>query len=649
MTANTIRKFLDRFWQTTLRQEGKEQSDGQLLERFLRDRDRRALETLVQRHAPMVWGVCRRTLNHHDDAEDAFQATFLVLLRRADSVRPRERLANWLYGVAYKTARKARQKVAIRYSHEKQMETTPEAPTEAHEDGFEPELLARLDRALHALPQKYRTVVVLCALQGKSLRDAALQLRLPQGTVASRLARGRQMLAQRLTRPGVTVSATAVAAVLTEQAASAAVPDVLRTRTIQVVGQFAAGEGVTDGLLRAGASALAEGVLRSLTGAKKKTVVVWLLLATLVLGSGAAAYHSLTGQATRPVEPPEPAPQPPKVIGRGDEPVPGKYGTAAEARNVARTYLYDHATPAMFGISGINPYGHKGMFSPYWPSRNLDVTLDPKTHQWTVTGAVRQDIIGFVTAPFYRDHGYADEIIGHDKKRWGSVETEWKVVLSYDPTARNYGVQNAQGIFQGFPGGTSRPASKDEYGKWLQGKFAKLRPGDLAVTGLRLVVDVPKRSEFGLEPNYSYGKKSIAVESTPRGVQIHIDDQGAGNPVKRWTLAFGASFEHSLKVGEYGGAISESFLDLGPIMQVSHRPLDKDKRTLESWLGEFVVREIELQDKRVVRLAIDFIADSAYGLPSTAKRESRSIVRGSLRYNSQFESSIPGLDRDAAE
>jgi RNA polymerase sigma factor (sigma-70 family) len=341
MTANPIRTIVEILRGKALLLEGKEQSDGQLLERFLRDRDRLALETLVHRHAPMVWGVCRRTLARPDDAEDAFQATFLVLLRKAGSIWPREQLANWLYGVAYKTACKARQTAAKRYAREKQVETMPEAPTEPSDDVFVPELLVHLDKELNGLPEKYRTAVVLCALEGKSLRDVALQLRLPPGTVASRLARGRQMLAQRLTRPGGTVPATAVAAVLTEQAASAAVPAGLLSKTIQVVGQLATGETVADGLLSAGACALAESVLRSVTTAKKKTVVVWLLLATFVLGGGVAAYHSLASQPNPAEPPPDPPPQTLKPI-PVKEPDPDKHGTPAGARDFAKRYLREN-------------------------------------------------------------------------------------------------------------------------------------------------------------------------------------------------------------------------------------------------------------------------------------------------------------------
>src|SRR6516225_3927971 len=205
VTANPIRKFLDTFWQSTLLHECKEQADGPLLERFVASHDRLALETLVRRHAPMVWGVCRRTLARPDDAEDAFQATFLALLRKAGSIWPREKLANWLYGVAYKTACRARQNAAKRCAREKQVETMPEPATEPPDDVFVPELLAHLDRELNALPEKYRTTVILCELQGRTIRDVAQELRVAEGTIASRLARGRAMLAQRMSRHGAVV------------------------------------------------------------------------------------------------------------------------------------------------------------------------------------------------------------------------------------------------------------------------------------------------------------------------------------------------------------------------------------------------------------------------------------------------------------
>src|SRR5688572_11322668 len=100
------------------------EADGELLERFVRRRDEAALESLVRRHAPMVWGVCRRILRNHHDAEDALQATFIVLIRRASVVVPRATLANWLYGVARQTALKARQAVAKRNRRERQVTET---------------------------------------------------------------------------------------------------------------------------------------------------------------------------------------------------------------------------------------------------------------------------------------------------------------------------------------------------------------------------------------------------------------------------------------------------------------------------------------------------------------------------------------------
>jgi RNA polymerase sigma-70 factor (ECF subfamily) len=156
-----------------------EQTDGQLLERFVRSRDAAAVESLVLRHASMVWGVCRRTLTHHE-AEDAFQATFLVLLRKAASIRSRDLLANWLYGVAHRTALKARQRAILRGRREQQPDVMPEPSTEPHEETLGPEQRAWLDEELSRLPEKYRLAIVLCDLQGRSRPGVAQQLRSPR-------------------------------------------------------------------------------------------------------------------------------------------------------------------------------------------------------------------------------------------------------------------------------------------------------------------------------------------------------------------------------------------------------------------------------------------------------------------------------------
>src|SRR5262249_55047498 len=153
-------------------------TDGHLLEAFLSRRDEAALAALVLRHAPMVWGVCRRVLRNDHDAEDAFQATFLVLIRRAASIACRELLANWLYGVAYQTARKARATAARRRTRERQVLEMPEpqvAPQQVRHD-----LQSLLDQELSRLPDKYRVPLVLCDLEGKPRRETAQQLGCPE-------------------------------------------------------------------------------------------------------------------------------------------------------------------------------------------------------------------------------------------------------------------------------------------------------------------------------------------------------------------------------------------------------------------------------------------------------------------------------------
>jgi RNA polymerase sigma factor (sigma-70 family) len=279
-------------------------SDRQLLESYIRSREEAAFAALVRRHGPMVWGVCRRLLGIHQDAEDAFQATFLVLVRKAASV---VHVANWLYGVAHQTALKARATAARRRGKEKQVLAMPEPAVEQRElwDDLQP----LLDQELSRLPEKHREVIVVCELQGKTLKEAAQQCRLPQGTVASRLARARAMLAKRLSRSGLAVSGAALAAVLSQQAASAGVPLSVVFTTIKAAGFFAAGQAATSGVLSARAVALTDGVLKTMLIAKLKIATFAVLaLGLLAGGVGVVALRTEAARAAAafvPVEPPD--------------------------------------------------------------------------------------------------------------------------------------------------------------------------------------------------------------------------------------------------------------------------------------------------------------------------------------------------------
>src|SRR5262249_1483282 len=146
-------------------------------------RDEAAFAALVRRHAPMVFGVCRRVVGHLQDAEDAFQATFLLLARKAGSITAREAVAGWLYSVAYPARLEARSASARRRTRERQVAVMPEPATEPEESLRELQRL--LDRELHRLPEKYRLPVVLCELEGRSRKEVARQLGIPEGTLSS--------------------------------------------------------------------------------------------------------------------------------------------------------------------------------------------------------------------------------------------------------------------------------------------------------------------------------------------------------------------------------------------------------------------------------------------------------------------------------
>jgi RNA polymerase sigma factor (sigma-70 family) len=274
-----------------------ELTDGQLLESFVRRQEPMALEALVRRHGPMVWGVCRRILRGHHDIEDAFQATFLVLVRKAASIAPREMVGNWLYGVAQHTALRARAIAAKRRVRERQQADVPE-PTIMDKDLWN-EVQPLLDQELRQLPDKYRAVVVLCDLEGMTRKKAALQLGLPEGTVASRLARARSTLARRLGKHGLSVTGCALGLLFARGAAAQWVPSAVMSATIQTVTQVAAGQ-VAPRAIPATVAALTEGAIQAMWITKLRTALV-MLLAVVALSGAMVLFCQAQTSPPRPV------------------------------------------------------------------------------------------------------------------------------------------------------------------------------------------------------------------------------------------------------------------------------------------------------------------------------------------------------------
>ncbi|MCI0457599.1 MAG: sigma-70 family RNA polymerase sigma factor, partial [Gemmataceae bacterium] len=249
-------------------------ADGQLLERFLASHEEEAFTALVRRHGSMVLGVCRRILRNRHAAEDAFQATFLVLLRKARSLDRRGSVASWLYTVAYHVALKARASDARRQQRERKVAGAADA---THSAPAWDDLAPLLDEELNRLPETYRAPVVLCYLEGRTNSEAAQVLGWPLGTVKGRLARARELLRNRLLRRGVTLSGGLAAATLPASLVQAAVRTALP--------QF----GASAGAASASAVALAEGALQTMFTSKLKLIAAFLLLTGLaIFGLGTA-------------------------------------------------------------------------------------------------------------------------------------------------------------------------------------------------------------------------------------------------------------------------------------------------------------------------------------------------------------------------
>jgi RNA polymerase sigma factor (sigma-70 family) len=322
--------------------------DGELLRRFAGRRDEAAFAALVARHGPLVWGVCCRVLGGEQDAEDAFQATFLVLATQAATIRKAEAVAGWLHGVAHRLSLAAKKAAARRRRHERQAaEATggrprdpggePRRGQEGADDEEHPggrqtamqddplteasrrEALAVLDDELARLPAPYRAPLVLCYLQGKTNDEAARLLGCPSGTLKTRLSRGRELLRARLARRGLSLSAPALAAVLGQAQAVARPPAGLCAGAVRAALDFTA-RATVAGAAGARAVALVQGVLRTMTHGKLLLALFVTLIAGL-LGVAAALYQAAAAQpaAQGPLKPR----QPPGADAQGEPLPPG--------------------------------------------------------------------------------------------------------------------------------------------------------------------------------------------------------------------------------------------------------------------------------------------------------------------------------------
>lgn len=269
--------------------------EDQLWERFVARRDEVAFEALVARHGPMVLGVCRRILRDPGDIEDAFQATFVVLIRKCRSISDPARLGPWLHGVAVKTASRARQSLLRRRLREK--EFAEHAVYDPAPSFVERELRSILDEELDRLPKKYRLPIVLCYLEGRTHDEAAARLGWPVGTVRGRLFRAREQLRGRLMRRGIAPAVATGCAGVFESLAMAMPTDALVARTVDCLLGVSGGGVVTAGAVSAGVAHLSSGVLRAMFLTQMKFVGV-AAIATGVVATSAVVRGYQDGRAT---------------------------------------------------------------------------------------------------------------------------------------------------------------------------------------------------------------------------------------------------------------------------------------------------------------------------------------------------------------
>jgi RNA polymerase sigma factor (sigma-70 family) len=283
-------------------------TDGELLRRYVLAHDEAAFESLLRRHGPMVLGVCRRLLGTVQDVDDAFQATFLILVRKASSIGDGERIGNWLYGVAYRVAVRARTQAARRHARHAPLTDVAQEESLAV---VEQAVRVMLDEEVRRLPARYREAVVACYLEGRTQEETARHLGWPKGTVATRLNRARELLRIRLTRRGFALAGGTLAGLLTQGSSQGALPPALVATTLH-----AARTAVAGGVLPAAAAELARGVLRQMFLAKTKAFTAAAL--ALALAAGGSTLGLLREDDAAPSPAPSLAPaQAPRAASPG--------------------------------------------------------------------------------------------------------------------------------------------------------------------------------------------------------------------------------------------------------------------------------------------------------------------------------------------
>ena len=321
-------------------------SEGQLLDRFTTSHDESAFEVLVERHGPMVLGVCRQFLRDPHDVDDAFQATFLVLVRKAGSLKRKELLGNWLYGVATRVALRSR---ALAVRRQSRMALVADIDTCAGDGRSDParsglEAILQADERpllleeVNKLPRKYREPIVLCYFEGLTHDQVAARLGWPVGTVKGRLSRARDLLRVRLSRHGVTVSSAALLAFSSSSDLRAAVPLSLAQSTFKAALAVLASSGialVASSAVSLSVASLTEGVIQAMVFSQVKSLVIPALVAAGVLTAGVSVVALQPGpRAAR-----QPRNQPPAVPHREPNPSAVPTGGGQDEAQLARTVM----------------------------------------------------------------------------------------------------------------------------------------------------------------------------------------------------------------------------------------------------------------------------------------------------------------------